>query len=114
MDRANPVDSAYLTPRSVDVDPVDFEDGCFQAARRVVGRTALVSRRLGPDAEVVPAALDDASALVIRYVFVARPVQSGCDANLPSVGGFDDDDLIADRVGRDDSLEARELAPVNG
>src|SRR6266566_485343 len=97
---------------SVDVDPVDLEDGCFQAARRVVGRAALIGGCLGPDAKVVPSALQDASALVLGDVLISGPVVPGGDADLASVGGLDDDTMVADRVGGCDSLESRELLPI--
>src|SRR6185503_5962960 len=106
LDRANRVDSAKLNPRSVDVDPVDLQDRCFQAAGRIVGGAGPVGGRLRPDAEIVPPALDDASALVFRDVFVGGAVQTGRNANLAVVGGFDNNAVVADRIGRDDSLEA--------
>src|SRR5437763_8624838 len=101
-----------LSRASVDIDPVDLEDGCFQAARRVVGRALLVGGRLRPDAEVVASALDAAPLLVLGDVSVASSVVQSGDADLSPVGRLEDDTVVADRIGRRDPIEGGELFPI--
>src|SRR2546421_781924 len=97
---------------SVEIDPVDLEDGRFQAARRVVGRALLVSGRLRPDAKVVTSALDNASPLVLGDVPVPSAVVPGGNANLSPVRRLEDDTVVADGIGRRDSIEGGELFPI--
>ena len=97
---------------SVDVHPVDFEHGCFEAARRVVGGAPLVRRRLRPDAKLMPSASDDASPFVFADVFAGRTVVPGGDADLPPLGGLQHDAVVADRIRGHDSVKPRELVPI--
>jgi hypothetical protein len=88
---------------SVDIDPVNLEEGRFLAAGSVVGRAALIGGCLSPHAKVVALALDHGRPLVLGYVLVLRVL--GGDADLAAVGGLGDDAVVADRVGGGDPLK---------
>src|SRR5262249_47492080 len=96
----------------VDVRAVDAEDCRLVAPSRVLGRSALVGRCLGPGAHLVVPALQDASSFDLGDVLIPSAVVHGGDANLASVLRLEHDGVFADRVGGFDSVEPRELDPI--
>ena len=80
------------------------------ASRQLAASSAFT--RVRPDSKVMPTAFEHASALVLGDVLTGGTVEPGGDPNLAVVRGGEDDAVVTDRVSRDDSLQSRELMPV--
>src|SRR5204863_284748 len=92
----------------------DLKDSRLEAARGVFCRATLVRRRLGPDADFLVAALHDAPSLELGDVRAPRAVVQSGDADLAAVRRLEHHGVVANRVGRFDSVERGKLVPVEG